>query len=281
MPAVKVRLKPARVRVTIPLFPSRRNRSILKNGYPFVETDEHLCYGDGKIVAGAIAIPRSRHQSTLRYPLTGIIGAEANVRVLRELARHGGELSSPSLVLRAGLAQSSVREALIVLVETGVVEALGSGRTQLYRLRSDHPLAPALARLFETEEERFDAVLRSIRSVAQRLGEAVAAVWAYGSVARGEDIWTSDLDIAIVASSNSRGHVETAVRERLTKSEEKLGFTASVVVIDQRDVQRLSATGDAWWTSLVEDSITILGERPEELAKRHPDPERRRRHVAK
>lgn len=193
-----------------------------------------------------------------------MLGAEANVRILRELARHGGEIAAPSLVMRTGLAQSSVRETLIGLQSMQIVEALGSGRSRLFRLRGSHPLAPAVASLFESEEARFEAVLTSVRATAENSGGIVAA-WLYGSVGRGEDRPNSDLDIAVVAESHQLQHVEEAMRKALSAAGESLAFRASVIVIDITDVPRLAKERDPWWLTAVHDSIPIVGERPEEL----------------
>jgi DNA-binding IclR family transcriptional regulator len=59
---------------------------------------------------------RANHQSAQRYPLTSILGTDAGVRLARELARHGGELSAPDLVRRTGLAKASVARGLEALV---------------------------------------------------------------------------------------------------------------------------------------------------------------------
>lgn len=194
-----------------------------------------------------------------------MLGAEANVRILRELARHGGELAAPSLVMRTGLAQSSVREALVGLRVMGIVEALGSGRSQLFRLRPAHPLTPAVSKLFDAEESRFDSTLASIRAAAAESGSVVAA-WLYGSVARGEDDLGSDLDIAVVANDGEASVVENRVREALVRAAEALAFRPSVVVIDKGDAVRLAGERDPWWEDVIRDSIPIIGERPETLA---------------
>ena len=93
-------------------------------------------------------------QSTLRYPLTEILGSVACVRTLRELMRHGGELSVSTLVLRTGLAKRSVQTALGTLEALGVVEGLGFSRGRLFRVRRTHPLTAAFEQLFEAEEQR-------------------------------------------------------------------------------------------------------------------------------
>src|SRR3954471_9946896 len=142
---------------------------------------------------------RSAHQSAQRYPLTFILGMDAGVRLARELARHGGQLSAPDLVRRTGLAKASVARGLEVLVEAGIVGTAGTGRSVLHRLRPEHPLTPALAALFEAEERRFQAILDGARSAAESVGPGLVALWLFGSVARGEDGAESDLDLALVA----------------------------------------------------------------------------------
>jgi DNA-binding transcriptional ArsR family regulator len=211
---------------------------------------------------------RSRPQSAIRYPLTGILGTDANVRVLRELSRHGSELAASALVMRSGLAQSSVREALIALENMGVVEAIGSGRSRLYRLRRNHPLRAILNTLFKAEEERFDAILEAIRMAAEHCGKDVIAVWLYGSVARGQDRPVSDIDLAVVADPKALPRVEQTMRDELHRAQDKLAFVASVVALDLNDVQRLSDENDPWWTAVSRDAFPIVGDRPDGILAR-------------
>jgi predicted nucleotidyltransferase len=211
---------------------------------------------------------RSNPQSALRYPLTRILGVDANVRVLRELAGHGGVLSAPALVVRSGLAQSSVRAALIDLEATKVVEAIGSGRARLFRIGKRHPLAAAIGALFRAEQRRFDAVLEAVRAGAAGSGPGVIAVWLYGSVARGQDRAESDVDIAVVAEATAVPRVEETLREELRSAEEKLAFRASVLAVDVDDVVRLSSADDPWWTSTARDAMSVVGDRPDALLAR-------------
>ncbi len=139
------------------------------------------------------AQPRSAPQSSQRYPLTQVLGTEANVRLLRELTLHGGQLSAPSLVSRTALAKGSVRTGLNVLVRLGVVVVAGSGHAQLYSLRPDYPLRAAIEALFDAEVARFDSVLQAIRDAANGCEPSPLATYIYGSVGRGQDGPESDL----------------------------------------------------------------------------------------
>lgn len=208
------------------------------------------------------------HESVLRHPLTTILGAKANVRVLRELFGHGGELAAPALVRRTGLAQSSVREALIALEETGIVQMLGQGRVRLYRVARNHPLAGALEALFQAEADRYEAILAIIRDAAREFGDDVLAVWLYGSVARREDGPTSDVDIAVVIKPDAVTRVADGIRERLMDAEDRLLFHLSVVPVDEDDIRRLDRESDPWWRDIQRDGIALIGRRPADFLRR-------------
>lgn len=212
-------------------------------------------------------MPRSSPQSALRYPLTGILGTEANVRILRELFRHGGQLSAPSLVARSGLAKTSVWAGLTALETAGILSAVGTGRVRLYSIQPDHPLREPLHALFEAEERRFQRILAAIRHAAQVCGQPVIAVWLYGSVARGEDRPDSDMDLAIVGAAHTDLTVAlAAMGERLRAQAETLGLIPSLTSLHPKDVLRLARSRDPWWTELTRDALVLSGPRPDELA---------------
>lgn len=98
--------------------------------------------------------PKTRQSSPLA-PLNDILGTEGAVRLLRALSELGGRPSGVGALAEATqLERSSARRSLGTLVETGIVEALGGGRTVLYQLRLDHPLAGAVVALFRAEREK-------------------------------------------------------------------------------------------------------------------------------
>lgn len=202
------------------------------------------------------------HESVLRHPLTTILGAKANVRVLRALFGHGGELAAPSLVRRTGLAQSSVREALMLLEVLGIVRALGQGRVRLYRVERAHPLSAPLEALFQAEAGRYEAIIEAIQTAAREFGDDVLAAWLYGSVARGEDGPTSDVDIAVVIKADEVSRVADGIRERLMDAEDRLVFHLSIVPIDEDDVRRLDREGAPWWRDILRDGLALIGPRP-------------------
>jgi len=205
-------------------------------------------------------------QSALRYPLSMILGAEANVRLLRVLALHGGQLSAPALVFRTGLAKATVWSALSALDAMKIVEVAGTGRARLYRLRRANPLAWTLEALFMHEEARFSEVCDTIKSAAAHALPGVLAVWLYGSVAGGVDQSDSDLDILVIAEPPERQRIVDSIRDALVKPASKHGFSPSVVGIELADVSRLAGNHDPWWESASADAIVLFGASLEEIA---------------
>lgn len=211
---------------------------------------------------------RSTAQSALRYPLTIILGTDANVRVLRELSRHGGMLSSPLLADRSGLARASVWSALGPLEGIGIVSSEGTAKTRLYRLNDRHPLAKSVQALFEQEALRYSDIRAAVTHAVSTARPNALAAWIYGSVARGQDRPDSDLDIAVVLSSTEPESAFQEIRDALVVPGEELGFNPLVVGLAPEDVARLSSTEDPWWKGVEADALTILGSRPTELAKK-------------
>jgi predicted nucleotidyltransferase len=196
--------------------------------------------------------------------LNALLASEGNVRVLREVLRHGGELGVSEIAARSGLSPQHVRLVLAHLAKSGVVEALGLGRARLYRARLDHPLAKPLEALFRAEDERFVTLRTAIREAAGAARPGPVAVWLYGSVARGDDTPESDLDLAIVAEEGCLDAVVAQMRESLRDRAEELSISLSIVGATPADVRRAD-TGDPWWQGVVRDAIPIVGPAPRAL----------------
>lgn len=158
---------------------------------------------------------RPSASSALYHPLDQVLGSPAPVRVLRILVGHRGGLGVSDIARRARLALPSTRAALRRLLDAEMVSGVGAGRSMVCALRPEHPLAGALNALFAAVRQQADAVIGAIRAAAGELQPPPLAVWLFGSVARGEDTPTSDVDIALVSARPEPSAQADALREAI------------------------------------------------------------------
>ncbi|HEV2147191.1 MAG TPA: nucleotidyltransferase domain-containing protein [Longimicrobiaceae bacterium] len=191
------------------------------------------------------------------------------MRVLRELALHGGELTTTLLARRTGVTDQSVRNVLRVLGRADLLRVYGQGRAAAYQLDASHPVAAMLIQLFRAEDQRISALYDRIARAARQLDPPPLAVWVFGSVARGEDRAGSDLDLLLVVDED--GAAERAAdtfREELAGVEREHRVTISVVPVSGTDVLRLARTDDPFWREMLSDAVVLHGRRPESLLSR-------------
>lgn len=205
----------------------------------------------------------SQTQSHLRHPLTLLLGSAGQVRVLRALATARSPQPAPQVAATAGLTPQGARGVLDAMTRQRLVKALGSGRTQLYELNTGHPLAPAMAALFQAEHQRWDGLMGAIRDALDRHG-AVAAAWLYGSVARGDDVPDSDMDIALLVGSQA---VADEVREALMPLEDAQQVRISLTALTAKDLAALPED-DPWWVNVVREGRVLKGAAPDQARRR-------------
>jgi len=117
-------------------------------------------------------------QNSLRNPLNEILGTQANVRLLRVLANAvDGPLSAPNAAEHAGLTIPGAHKALKRLLQSGFVVRVGGGRKHQYELRRSDKLVRSMARLFQSEKERYEALLRSIKEKIEKLVPFAHGAW--------------------------------------------------------------------------------------------------------
>ena len=217
---------------------------------------------------------RPAPSSAFYRPLDHVLGSGALVRVARVLASHGGSLGVSDIARRAKLTLPSTRDALRRLRDSGMVTGVGAGRSMVYALRMNHPLARPLVALYAAEREQADAVLDIIRTAAAALRPAPLGVWLYGSVARNEDHPGSDIDVAIATADRDPTPQADALREAITAAAPQHAHRVSVVAIGPADVSRLAGEGAGFWRDLERDAVVLAGDAPAGVLERLEQPRR-------
>jgi DNA-binding transcriptional ArsR family regulator len=204
-------------------------------------------------------------ESYLRHPTSTLLATPGSVRVLRELLEVEVPLAVSTLAERTRLSGQAVRNTLAELRRGGIVEELGEGRGRLYRPDVNHPLYLPLASLFRAEAERFETIVEALAHALGNLTPEPLGAWIYGTVARGEDVPDTDLELALVSADEDVKTPVTRLREMLGPIQDVQRVWVSVVGLAPSDVRRLSEK-DRWWKSATDPHIPVFGSSPTELA---------------
>jgi DNA-binding transcriptional ArsR family regulator len=137
-----------------------------------------------------------------RQPLDDVFRTATRVRILRLLSRNPEMVFTGREIARnIGISNSNVSRALSGLERIGVLSSVAKGRSLLYRLNTRHVLCERLlGDLFAKEADNLNYVLDGLPlNWARDIRSAIC----YGSVARGEEEVSSDVDLCFVTRDSS------------------------------------------------------------------------------
>ena len=81
------------------------------------------------------------------------------------------------------------------------------------------------------DKEMFDEIVQTILSV---MGDDVTKIILYGSVARGDNTWESDVDIAVISKRNWDSKEKHNVYDVIAELNLKYDTLFSIVIIDEK-----------------------------------------------
>ncbi|MDP2481333.1 MAG: winged helix-turn-helix domain-containing protein [Candidatus Palauibacterales bacterium] len=175
--------------------------------------------------------PVAADQDYLRTPLNELLGAPANVRLLRLLSDEVSEpIGAPDASEYTGLTEAGARRALKRLASTGFVEQIGGGRAQRFRLRDADPLTAQLRALFRAERLRHQSLISELREILGQFPEIQVA-------------WVDDppsesgqpLHIGLLAGTRTLSYLSDQVRKRIIDIEAKFDITIELHAFSQAD----------------------------------------------
>ena len=208
----------------------------------------------------------ARRYGALAQPLDELLGSPARVRVLRALDRLPGPLTIAAVAKETGLTHNAAQQALARLTEAGLLDEAVAGRHRLYQLKDLHPFADALHALFAAERERRRAVQKAAERWADGQSTDLRAVWLFGSVARREDTFASDLDLAVVADERAGAQrLAGELRDVLAPVGARQRLSPNVLAYEGAEVLAMPDTDPEMWANLRRDAVPLHGPAPAEL----------------
>jgi predicted nucleotidyltransferase len=165
---------------------------------------------------------------------------------LSELARH----------LDAG--PSSLQRELESLVESGILERREDGRRVYFRANAGSPVFADLRGLVEKTAGIVPALSRALGPFEDRIELA----FIFGSIARGQERASSDVDLMIVGTLKQIDLVPV-----LRKLEDRFGREVNVTLFSSREFRDKLAAGDHFLSSVLKGRTILLRGSLDELDK--------------
>ena len=167
-------------------------------------------------------------------PLDDIFNAPSNVKVLRVLARVDWELTGRQIADMAGLNAMTCQNTLHRLDDMGLLGVKRVGSANLYHLIADKHLVQNLVLpLFSMEKnllsDALDPTIKAFYEIASR-------IYLFGSTARGDAQYGSDLDICVLVKNKGikKSAEETTDQETIRLSS-MTGSVPTILVWTERE----------------------------------------------
>ena len=177
-------------------------------------------------------------QNPLIHPLNELLGTEANVRLLRILANDvEGSLTASDAAERAGITPQGTFKALKRLVRSGFIIQVGGGRKRQYALRLDDKLVKALLDLFQTEANRYNLLLESIKEKIEVPESFPRSVWIEKFPEELED----SLVLGVIHQTRHLNSYISKLRKELSVVEQDFDITIEVSGYTKADLPLLAS----------------------------------------
>jgi predicted nucleotidyltransferase len=190
-----------------------------------------------------------------------IFGSKANVCVLRTLVRYRGKVFTVrELAKTAGLSHPQASKVLKGLESRGVVRLQPVGRAYQVSLNDEsYVLKSVIEPVFAAEGDTVDSLASTIRPFFE--DERIVSVAIFGSVARGLERETSDIDLLIVADDRDLANERAAAATVAALS--AFGHALSPLVLDR---ERFAKDSDGELErSILAHYTLVCGRDPKEI----------------
>lgn len=151
-----------------------------------------------------------------------------------------------------GVPSGSMHRELKLVTDAGLLSRHSAGNQVRYQANRDCPIFQELAGIFRKTCGLSDI----IRSALQPLSAAIKAAFIFGSVAKGEEKATSDVDVCVVGTASF-----TDVVVALAEMNQRIGREINPVVMPYEQFVAKLAAGEQFTTRIMsEQKIFLIGD---------------------
>ena len=184
--------------------------------------------------------------------LQKLFGSEARVKVLELFTLNAGsEFYLREIAQRTGLAVRSVQRTVKDLSEIGILDREARGNSVYFRLNAANPITLDLKAIFLKTVGLGELIMEALADESQ-----IDAAFVFGSVAKGDEIASSDIDVAIIGKIASR-----RLTDIVTNLERQTGREVNITTFSREEWGERISTGDHFATTLLrEPKILLVGD---------------------
>jgi hypothetical protein len=199
-------------------------------------------------------------------PMDDLFGQRSKVRILRYLA--GGRESAGREIARAiGFDHKTCHAALRQLLAHGVVLARSAGKATMYRLNGDSLLTKRIILPAVAAESRLTADLGKF--ISSVIGRGIESIVLFGSVARSQELPTSDVDALVICVSKSAAEkAARAVEDAGPRFLRTFGNMPSIICVDAGAFVSGIRNGNRLFREIARTGRAILGKSISEVLTR-------------
>ena len=197
-----------------------------------------------------------------KQPFDTILGNTAKVRILRFFCRKGGTWSGNRIAAEVGINPMTAHRALRELRQSTLFQVQKIGNSLAYSLRDQHVLVREVLRPFFDQEAGLRDRISELLTEALKGEEKakVITVAIYGSVARGEERPTSDVDLLVlVESEQAKRRVENALDRFCERAMKEFGNVPTPYVNTLAEARRKIQRGLPVFQNILKEHRVILG----------------------
>jgi predicted nucleotidyltransferase len=205
----------------------------------------------------------------LTKPLDSILNTEVKTKILRFLCRTGAEWNGSQIAKEMGITPAASHNALNELTRQGVIMMRNMGNTHVYTLNTENYIVSDLLKpLYISEDEALNKIIGIIKRnlSSSKIKSKILNVSLFGSVNKGEDHPTSDIDLAVIVSdAKTKSKVEKLFEKIDESVSRKFGNVISPYINTKSEFRAKRKKKLEVVKNILKSHTLIYGERLEKI----------------
>lgn len=186
-----------------------------------------------------------------------ILGDSSKIRAVKHLLKQPDGLNGRELGRLIGVSHSKAHSLLRELSAQGIVRLRRIGGINIYTLNSEHFIVELLKPFFEAEREIFRMIGKDLFS---KLDPKPLALILHGSMVRGEERPTSDIDIlAVYDDADFRDDLTDQILDKSIDTTTRFGNTSSAIAVSLSRFREGIRTKGSLFYNVFKEGKSIAG----------------------